>query len=89
MMLTAGVIVSIIYLIKNYSILQLTYTLLIVLIIFYIIGSVLQHFINQIIINVENKEIKDKSDIIDEKIKDIEKTAKDEKKEKNEGVSEK
>lgn len=59
--LIACIIVSIISFMKQYTLLRFTYTLLFVLVIFFIIGTVLQHIINSILIEaqkeVEQKEI--------------------------------
>ena len=48
LMLVAGIIVGIISVISNYSMERLMFTLLVVLMVFYIIGSVIQIVVNNI-----------------------------------------
>ncbi|MCT4545412.1 MAG: hypothetical protein N4A63_17900 [Vallitalea sp.] len=54
-MLIAGIIVSIIGFINKYDIKTFTFTLIIVLVIFYILGSIIQNMIHKIYVEVKNK----------------------------------
>ncbi len=56
LMLTSGIIVGIIGIYYNYPLDRLTYTLLIVLILFYIIGTVLGILLNKVISSADNEE---------------------------------
>lgn len=56
MMLLAGIIVNIFALIYDYSLQRLVYTVIIVLVIFFIIGSLVQLVINRINASVEKNE---------------------------------
>jgi ABC-type bacteriocin/lantibiotic exporter with double-glycine peptidase domain len=55
-MLISGIIVSIIGLINGYDLKTFSSTLIIVLIIFFLIGSIIQNMLNKIYIQVEKKE---------------------------------
>ncbi len=54
LMLTAGIIVGLYSLITKYSLERTAYTLIIVLVVFFVIGSVIQGVLNRVLQNAEN-----------------------------------
>lgn len=71
--LIACIIVSIISFIKQYTLSSFTYTLLLVLIIFFIIGTILQHIINSILIKAQEEIEQKEIDSIEVEEEDIDK----------------
>ncbi len=67
LILLAAILVSIFNVIQSYSLIRFSYTLLIVVIIFYIIGSFIQRAVNNIIM----KDIEQKEKAIEETTPDI------------------
>lgn len=55
-MLIAGIIVSILGLINGYDLKQLSITMMIVLIIFFVLGSIIQNMLNKIYVQVERSQ---------------------------------
>jgi ABC-type bacteriocin/lantibiotic exporter with double-glycine peptidase domain len=70
-MLISGIIVSIIGLINGYDLKTFSLTLLIVLIIFFFIGSILQNILNKIYMQAEKKEKQKQLIEMDEEINRI------------------
>lgn len=66
MMLVAGIIVTIISIITGYSLNRLMYTLLVVLVIFFIIGTLIQATVNRIFDHADALERKKISEALDE-----------------------
>ncbi|QUI23249.1 hypothetical protein HZI73_13560 [Vallitalea pronyensis] len=74
-MLVAGIIVSILGLINGYDLKKLSITMMIVLLIFFIIGSIIQGILNKIYVQVEtNKKARQLSEMDEEilRIKELE-----------------
>lgn len=70
-MLLASIIVVVFSILQNYSLKKLSYTLLIVVILFYIIGTLLQYFLNKIIKDsTEHKTIDNNLSTLETEIKD-------------------
>lgn len=72
LMLIAGIIVAIYSIVYNYSMIRIIYTMLIVMILFFVIGTIIQSRLNAIIEknNLEkNKVINEK---LDEEVKELE-----------------
>ncbi len=66
LMLTSGIIVGIIGIYYNYSLDKLTYTLLIVLVLFYIIGTVLGALLSKVMSSSNNVEKENSEAFYDE-----------------------
>ncbi len=74
-MLLAGIIVAVYSLISNYSLQRTAYTLIIVLVIFFVIGSILQGVLNKALEHAEVKEQDAMKRELDEAVKNLEEDA--------------
>lgn len=70
-MLISGIIVSIIGLINGYDLKTFSSTLIIVLIIFFLLGSIIQNMLNKIYIQIEKKEKQKQLNEMDKEINRI------------------
>lgn len=77
-MLVAGIIVCILGLINRYDIKTLTITMIIVLAIFFVLGSIIQKVINRLYVQVDKREKEKKLNELNEKLAKIDKENDDE-----------
>lgn len=71
LMLVAGIIVGIISIIANYSMERLMYTLLVVLIVFYAIGTMIQIVVNNIFDTMDNDQRQKEIAALEEEEKEL------------------
>ena len=71
LMLIAGIIVGIISIIANYSMERLMFTLLLVLLVFYVIGSIIQFVVNRIFESMDQEERQKEIDALEEEEKEL------------------
>lgn len=72
LMLLAGIIVAVYSLLSRYTMERTTYTMIIVLVVFFIIGSILQTILNRILQQSEDNEIELMKSELDEEAKNLE-----------------
>jgi uncharacterized membrane-anchored protein YitT (DUF2179 family) len=82
LMLIAGIIVAIYSIVYNYSMVRIIYTMLIVMILFFVIGTIIQSRLNTIIEKNNLEKNKVINEELDEEIEELEKITPDPEQEK-------
>lgn len=77
-MLLAGIIVAVYSLISNYTLQRTAYTMMIVLVVFFVIGSVLQGVLNKALEHAEVRQQNDMKRELDEAVRNLEDESVDE-----------
>ena len=72
LMLLAGIIVAVYSLLSRYTMERTAYTMIIVLVVFFIIGSILQSVLNRILMQSEESQRELMKSVLDEEAKNLE-----------------